>query len=386
VFLIAVRKSSHSGHNAEHVVVCRIDTNLGTVQRTDRVVGQCEYKCGIVDTGEVACAAGLVLLRLEGEGVDVDADSGDVGVVLVRLDQVEVASLTVGEAVVSVELDNAGNDGVVARQALNTCDGVARLQDGAVPPVGVVEGLLSLPGANNVVVAADERVTLNNPDKLLARVVEVQANLVVSRCNGLTARVLELLDEVLVGDLGEAAALVRVQVDVIYVEGGRDQARLGDAVTDCVSGCRRHVPAQVVELLELEVDLNLVVLEGDEGERQARVAVEPELEGDVQCVLRGALQHLRRGVGLTTVARIVAVLTALCEEVDQLGNVANHLRIASLLARLLGKLIPDLEPVTVVLVDLLSANLKLNVGNQVVTDPVEPAELGTRAVSRLEGD
>jgi len=327
-----------------------------------------------------------VLLRLEGEGVDVDADSGDVGVVLVRLDQVEVASLTVGEAVVSVELDDAGNDGVVARQALNTCDGVARLQDGAVPPVGVVEGLLSLPGANNVVVAADERVTLNNPDKLLARVVEVQANLVVSRCNGLTARVLELLDEVLVGDLGEAAALVRVQVDVIYVEGGRDQARLGDAVTDCVSGCRRHVPAQVVELLELEVDLNLVVLEGDEGERQARVAVEPELEGDVQCVLRGALQHLRRGVGLTTVARIVAVLTALCEEVDQLGNVANHLRIASLLARLLGKLIPDLEPVTVVLVDLLSANLKLNVGNQVVTDPVEPAELGTRAVSRLEGD
>jgi len=36
-----------------------------------------------------------VFLGLEGEGVDVDANGGDVGVVLVRLDQVEVAALTV---------------------------------------------------------------------------------------------------------------------------------------------------------------------------------------------------------------------------------------------------------------------------------------------------
>jgi len=63
-----------------------------------------------------------VLLGLEGEGVDVDADSGDVGVVLEGLDQVEVATLTLREAIVTVELDLGGDDGVRARQALNTCD------------------------------------------------------------------------------------------------------------------------------------------------------------------------------------------------------------------------------------------------------------------------
>ena len=38
------------------------------------------------------------------------------------------------------------------------------------------------------------------------------------------------------------------------------------------------------------------------------------------------------------------------------------------------------------LVNALATDLKLNVLDQVVADPVEPAELGTRAVSREECD
>jgi len=70
-----------------------------------------------------------VLLRLEGEGVDVDANRRDVGVVLVRLDLVEVASLTYLEAVVTVELDERRYARVGTRHALNARDGVARLKD-----------------------------------------------------------------------------------------------------------------------------------------------------------------------------------------------------------------------------------------------------------------
>ncbi len=70
-----------------------------------------------------------MLLRLEGEGVDVDANRRDVGVVLVRLDLVEVASLTYLEAVVTVELDERRYARVAARHALNARDGVARLKD-----------------------------------------------------------------------------------------------------------------------------------------------------------------------------------------------------------------------------------------------------------------
>ena len=119
-----------------------------------------------------------MLLRLESEGVYVDANRGHVRVVLVGLHLVEIASLAHLETVVTVELEERRNRGVVAGKALHARDGVARLEDGAIPPVGVVEGLLALPGGNDVVVAADEGVALDNPDKLLARVVEVELELV----------------------------------------------------------------------------------------------------------------------------------------------------------------------------------------------------------------
>ena len=136
------------------------------------------------------------------------------------------------------------------------------------------------------------------------------------------------------------------------------------------------VPAEVLDLVELEVDLDLVVLESDQRERKARVAAEPELEGDVEGGLRGAVGNLGEGVGLTAGARIVACLTALNEQVHEFGNVAYHLSIAGLLASLLGELIPDLEPVTVVLVDALAANLEFNRVDEVVANIVEPADLG----------
>ena len=45
-----------------------------------------------------------------------------------------------------------------------------------------------------------------------------------------------------------------------------------------------------------------------------------------------------------------------------------------------------MEPLAVVLVDALAADLELDAADEVVTDPVEPAELRARAVRRLEGD
>ena len=83
----------------------------------------------IVNAGEVAGAGRLVVLRLEGEGVDVDTNGGDVGVVLVRLDQVEVLALTLREPIVAVKLDLGDGDRVVAGEALNTGEGVAGVED-----------------------------------------------------------------------------------------------------------------------------------------------------------------------------------------------------------------------------------------------------------------
>jgi len=198
-----------------------------------------------------------------------------------------------------------------------------------------------------------------------------------------------------VGDLGEAAALIGIEVDVVYVEGGGDETGGGNALLDRVRGVLDRdtadrgcgiVPLEVLEGVELEPDLDFVVLESNERESQARVAVEPELEGNVECVLRGAVADLLGGVGLASAAPVVAALTALYEEVGELGYVAYHLGVAGLETWLLGELVPDLEPVTVVLINLLTTDLNVDVVDEVVANPVEPAELGTRAVRRLERD
>ena len=91
-------------------------------------------------------------------------------------------------------------------------------------------------------------------------------------------------------------------------------------------------------------------------------------------------------MGLARAARVVAALTALNNQVRQGGHVAHHLGVARLETRLLRQLVPDLEPVTVVLVNLLTADLYVDVVDEVVSNPVEPAELRTRAVRRLERD
>ena len=93
--------------------------------------------------------------------------------VLVGLYLVEVAALAYRESVVTVELEESRYYGIVASHALYTGYGVTRLEHGTVPPIGVVERLLALPGIDYRIVARYEAVALYYPYKLLARVVEV---------------------------------------------------------------------------------------------------------------------------------------------------------------------------------------------------------------------
>ena len=327
-----------------------------------------------------------MLLGLEGERVDVDTDRRDVGVVLVRLDFVEVAAFADLEPIVAVELEERSDARVLASHAFDAGDGVARLEDRAVPPVREVERLLALPGEDGGIVAGREGVALDNPDELLARVVEVELELVGGRGDRFTASELEDIDEVLVGDLGELAALIRVEVDVVDIEGGGDKVGRGNAVADDVNVgvLGSGIEAEVAEVVEDEVDAHFVVLEGDQGESKTRVAAEPELKRDVERVFRGAVLDFVGGVGLTRGAVAVARFTALDNEVGEDRDVTNHLGVASLLARFLGELIPDVEPLAIVLVNALATDLELDFLDEVVANPVEPAELGARAVAGEE--
>ena len=112
--LIGVSKTSHTTHDAENVVVGSIDANLGSLDTLNSGVGENKLESSVVNAGEVARAAGLVLLGAQGEGVHVDAGVGGGGVVLVWLHGVEVGAFTLREAVLAVKLELSGDDGVVA--------------------------------------------------------------------------------------------------------------------------------------------------------------------------------------------------------------------------------------------------------------------------------
>ena len=99
-------------------------------------VGVCglDEELGVVDSAEVACAGGLVLLGVDAEAVDVDVLGGDAGVVCGGLYEAEVLGVAgVGEALVAVELEGCTGDEVsVAIQVAG-----ARGVGGEVEPVVV---------------------------------------------------------------------------------------------------------------------------------------------------------------------------------------------------------------------------------------------------------
>jgi len=110
--LVGIRQPTHTTHDTENVVIGSIDTNLGSLGALNGGVGENELKGGIVNAGEVAAAAWLMLLGPQGKRVNVDTSVGSAGVVLVRLDEVEVSSFALREAILAVKLELSGDDGV----------------------------------------------------------------------------------------------------------------------------------------------------------------------------------------------------------------------------------------------------------------------------------
>jgi hypothetical protein len=147
-----------------------------------------------------------------------------------------------------------------------------------------------------------------------------------------------------VANLCETATLVRIQIYVVNPERTSGKGARKDA----------SLPAALSEGAELDVDLNLMILESNEGKGKTGVTAEPELEGDVEDGRRHGL--------------------SVANGLDKTGDVSNHVGITRLMTRSLGKLVPDVEPVTVVLVNTLATNLDLNILKKNVADPVDPTE------------
>ena len=403
-----------------------------------------------------------MLLRPQGKGVHVNALIRSTGVRLVRLNPREVGSLTLGEAVLAVELELRRDDGVLSPAVhvegglrederagigdkglgLSSAEGAGVLwsrvpslgsaasispsivkptrrsdegggggrkgREGSERGVGVGEGINRIRvveglGSKNAEEGRRARKTsavvnvlvgLNNPNKLLDGVVEVELDLVGGGPNRLVSGELELSDEVLVGVLGHAAALISVEEDIVDVEGGRNKGLLVSCLdidrlggTNAERGNRIRVrergngPEALVNRAQIKVDLDLVVLEGNQRERKARVGAEPELERNVE-------SRLREGVaGSANLARRSGLAGAVnggegrIGDEGKLGGVTNHLEVPALLLRGHRELIPDVHPVSVLAIDALASNLDLNLRNKLLSGEVQPASINTLAVS-----
>ena len=297
---------------------------------------------------------------------------------------VDISSASVGEEARGVDVGVSGSvdDTVVGTEGHN---GVGE----GVNSVGVVEGLSTEETVENGTrlkgrAVVDVLVGLDNPDELLNGVVEVELNLVGRGTDGLITSELELLDQVLVGVLGHTPALIGVQEDVVDVEGGSDERLVvggGDLDSGGGAGVVQggHGPQALLNRADIKVNLDLVVLKGDEGKGQTGVAAEPELEGDIEGGLGESIAgsaNLARSVG---VARSVDVVEGGVGDEGELAGVADHLEVTALLLGRHGKLVPDVHPVTVLAIDALASDLNLNLRDKLLTGEIEPTSVDVAA-------
>jgi hypothetical protein len=287
---------------------------------------------------------------------------------------VDISGTSVVEEAGSADVRAGGKgDTVVGTESHN---GVGEGIDG----VGVVEGLSTEEAVKNGVglegrAVVNVLVGLDNPDKLLNGVVEVELDLVGRGTDRLITSELELLDQVLVGVLGHTPALVGVQEDVVDIEGGGDEGLVVsrsdlNGTSGAVEG--GHSPQALLDGTDIKVDLDLVVLKSDERKGQTGVAAEPELKGDIESGLGESVTgsaNLARSVGI---ARAIDVVEGGIGNEGQLSGVADHLEVAALLLSRHGKLVPDVHPVTVLTVDTLATDLNLNLRDELLAGEVKP--------------
>ena len=145
---------------------------------------------------------------------------------------------------------------------------------------------------------------------------------------------LDLLNEVLVVAGSEHATLSTVEVNVVDKERHIPEGHCGGLSSCGTTSCYLSDVA-LGEGTERDVDTNVVVEKGNEGEGKTGVTAEPELEGYV------------KGCGGLRVD----------SQVGESGSVTNHDTVTLLLAGGHGEFVPDVEPLTVLLVNNGTTNV-----------------------------
>jgi hypothetical protein len=304
-------------------------------------------------------------------------------------------SLAVNEGVLSDE-----GAGVVSGNGVGTTESMDGVGEG-VNGISVVEGL----GTQNLEeesvahkgrAVVDVLIGLDNPNQLLDGVVEVELDLVGGRTDRLVTGELELSNQVLVGVLGHSAALISVQEDIVNVEGGSNQRLVvGDGGRDSLSGGElggltssgvgvaaqgSDSPQALINRTNIKVNLDLVVLKGDQGKSKTGVGAKPELKGNIEGSLRKGVTGGTHLAGSLGVARTINISEGGIGDEGELSGVTNHLEVTTGLLGGHGELVPDVHPVTILAVNALTTNLNLNLSDELLSGEIQPTGINTRVV------
>jgi hypothetical protein len=103
------------------------------------------------------------------------------------------------------------------------------------------------------------------------------------------------------------------------------------------------------------------------------------LEGDVKSGLRESISWGTNLAGSQGIARAINLRERGISDEGKLGNVTNHLEVATLLLSSHCELIPDVHPVTILTINSLTTDLNLNLGNELLTGEIQPTSINTRA-------
>ena len=111
--LVGVSKTSHTTHDAKDIVVSGVNADLSGLGSTNSSGRDDKLKSSVINSGEVASSGWLVLFGAKGKRVNVDTGVWVSGVMLERLDEVEVGSFALGESVLTVKLELGGNNWIL---------------------------------------------------------------------------------------------------------------------------------------------------------------------------------------------------------------------------------------------------------------------------------
>jgi hypothetical protein len=181
--------------------------------------------------------------------------------------------------------------------------------------------------------------------------------------------------------LRHLSSLISVEEDIINVERSSNKGLLvSSGNSNGPRGGTNAIdsPEALSDWAEVEVNLDLVVLEGNQREGKSRVSAKPELQRNIQGGLRKSVSrsaNLGRRTGSSTWSRNTS--EGWVSNVGELSGVSNHLEISTLLLGGQGDLIPDVHPVSVLSINSLSSDFNLNLCDNLFSNEVHPSGINT---------